>query len=152
MPNPHWTAYLQALLTPVIAFFAVYVAASQWKTARNKLRFDLFEKRYAVYEGAREFVGSIVTSGRVKDDMLYAYLVATKATKWVVADEIDAYLEREIYKPALELQRLAAELEGIPRGDARKRNSERQLEIKLHFNEQFGQLDRWFSAYLRLAH
>ncbi len=152
METPHWTAYLQALLTPVIALFAVYVSASQWTTARNKLRFDLFEKRYAVYEAARNFVGSIVTSGKVKEDNMYAYLIATKAAKWVVAREVEEYLEREIYKPALELQGLEAELDGVPVGDVRTNNVRRQREIKQHLNAQFEQIDRWFSAYLQLSH
>jgi len=152
MQTPHWTAYLQALLTPVIAFFAVYVAASQWSTARNKLRLDLFEKRYAVYEAAQKFIGSIVTSGKVKDDSVYEYMVATRAAKWIVSPEVDEYLQRELYNPALRLQVLQTMLEGEPVGDVRSQNSAQQLALKTHFNAQYEQLDYWFKAYLQLSH
>jgi hypothetical protein len=38
------------LLTPLIAVIAVYIAWQQWRTARQKLRMDLFDKRYASFE------------------------------------------------------------------------------------------------------
>lgn len=152
MQTPHWTVYLQALLTPVIAFFAVYVAASQWSTARNKLRLDLFEKRYAVYEAAQEFIASIVTSGKVNDESMFTYMAATRAAKWIVSHEVEEYLERELYTPALKLQTLQSMLEGVPAGDERTKNVARQLELKTHFNAQYKQLDIWFSAYLQLSH
>lgn len=152
MQTPHWTAYVQALLTPVIALFAVYVAASQWRTARNKLRLDLFEKRYVVYEAAQKFIGSIVTSGKVKDDSMFAYMTATRAAKWIVSLEVEEYLERELYTPALKLQTLQSMLEGVPVGNERAKNVALQLELKTHFNAQYKQLDICFSAYLQLSH
>jgi|PlaIllAssembly_1097288.scaffolds.fasta_scaffold283843_2 hypothetical protein len=52
----------KALLTPVIAIVAAYVAWQQLKTNRRKLKLDLFEKRYTVFEKIGEFIGSILTS------------------------------------------------------------------------------------------
>jgi len=151
MQTLHWTAYFQALLTPVIAFFAVYVAASQWNTARSKLRLDLFEKRYTIYEATQKFIGSIVTSGKVRDDSMFEYMTATRAAKWVVSHDVDEYLERDLYKPAIELQSIQSMLEGAPIGEERTKNVARQLELKIHFNAQYKQLDLWFSAYLKLS-
>lgn len=152
MVEPHWTAYFSALLTPAVATFAVYVAASQWTTARNKLRFDLFEKRFAVYQGARDFLGSIMASGKVKEEALFKYLQATQAAKWIVGQEIHDYLEREVYKPALELQCVEAELDGMPVGEGRTKKVERKAELRKHLIAQFDQLDTWFGAYLKLEH
>ena len=53
--DPHWTAYLTALLTPTIAGFGIYIAIQQWLTARRKLKFDLFDRRFAVYDAVRCF-------------------------------------------------------------------------------------------------
>jgi hypothetical protein len=137
----------------MVAGFAVWVARQQSATARNKLRFDLFEKRFSIYDGARNFLGSIMTSGGVDDGEMQKFLNSTHAAKWIVAQEIADYLEREVYGPAIELQCLEAELEGQPAGDARNSNVARQSEIKRTLNTQFnGQLDVWFEAYLRLKH
>jgi hypothetical protein len=38
------------VLTVVIAAIALYIARRQWLTSREKLRLDLYEKRFAVYE------------------------------------------------------------------------------------------------------
>lgn len=150
--EPHWTAYFQALLTPIVAVFAGYVAVEQWTTARNKLRYDLFEKRFAIYEGARHFIGSIAGSGKVSHEDMFKYLSATNAANWIVGPEVKNYLERELYKPAVELQCLHAELEGMLLGEARTKNIKRQTEITIHLNAQFEQMDRWFNSYLQLAH
>lgn len=152
MNDPHWTAYFSALLMPVIAGFAVYVASSQWTTARNKLRFDLFEKRYAVYDAARRFLHTVIANGKVDDAELAAYIRGTQAAKWVVAREVHEYLEREIYDYAIELQCFAAELEGMPFGDQRNANLKRQAAAKKHLYQQSQQLDTWFSGYLQLSH
>lgn len=45
----HWTAYVSAFGLPIVAAVAAAIAFYQWKTARNKLKLDLFEKRIAVY-------------------------------------------------------------------------------------------------------
>lgn len=152
MCEVHWTAYFQALLAPVVGAFALLVGYQQWETARNKLRFDLFEKRFAVYVGAKNFIGSIVTSGNVSDENVYDYLRATSTTNWVVGREVDDYLKRMIYEPALELQALEAELASCVAGPVRSKQVARKSEIKANINSQFEELDRQFAAYLRLKH
>jgi len=150
---PHWTAYCSAFLTPMIAVFAVWVARQQSATARNKLRFDLFEKRFFIYESAYNFLGSIITRGKVDDAEMHKYINATNAAKWIVAQEIADYLNREVYNPAIELQGLEAKLIWLQSGDDSRENLSRQSEIKRRLNMQLSeQLDIWFDAYLRLKH
>ncbi|MBP0595686.1 hypothetical protein J8I87_39835 [Paraburkholderia sp. LEh10] len=45
-----WSTWSSALLRPTIAGVAALIAHRQAKTARNKLKFDLFERRFAVYD------------------------------------------------------------------------------------------------------
>jgi hypothetical protein len=44
------------LLTPVIACIALYIAYQQHRIAKNKLKLDLYERRYKVYEDMRKFL------------------------------------------------------------------------------------------------
>ena len=53
-PDPHWTTLLSALLTPAVAVFGIFIAYRQWRLAQEKLKLDLFDKRFEVYEAARE--------------------------------------------------------------------------------------------------
>lgn len=151
--TPHWTSYVSALLTPLVAAFAVWIAHQQSAIAQNKLRFDLFEKRFLIYEGAHNFLGSIMTSGKVDGGEMYKFVNAIYAAKWIVSQEIADYLDREVYNQALTLQGLESELAGMSTGEDRKKNLAQQSEIKRGLTTQFNeQLDVWFNAYLRLKH
>jgi hypothetical protein len=57
---PHWTAYLTALLTPVIAVLATYIAYQQWRLNRHKLKLDLFERRWNVYATANDLMVALI--------------------------------------------------------------------------------------------
>lgn len=150
MLEPHLTAYVSALLTPLVAAFATYIAASQYITARNKLRFDLFEKRFAVYKGARDFLNETIAAGEVTNESLRNYRQSTDAAKWVVAHEVHDYLECELYKKALDAQRIQSELEGVDVGEERAKLVDKKAALRLHFLNQYDRLDALFSPYLQL--
>jgi len=138
----------KALLTPVIAIVAAYVAWQQLATNRRKLKLDLFERRYAVYEKIGEFIGSILTSGRVQKATEIQFLVDTKAKMFLFGEDI-SQLVSEMYRKAVHLHALDAELEGST-GEARAANIKAQREIKDWYGETLEGLEARFSAYLKL--
>ena len=152
MAEPHWTTYLAALLTPTIAVLGSFIAYRQWRTAQNKLKLDLFDRRFAVYDAARNLIASIMTSGKAKDEELYKFLSGTRSAKWLLDEDIDNYFEKELWKNAVELQALESELQGVPVGDERTNNVRRQSEIKKWILEQYKVLDAKFEKYLWLKH
>lgn len=60
----HWTAYATAVVTPAVALLAVvaatYVGVRNWQTARDKLRLELFEKRWAFYEAINNAITEMI--------------------------------------------------------------------------------------------
>lgn len=152
MTEPHWTQVLAALLTPTIAVFGSIIAYRQWRTAQKKLKLDLFEKRFSVYDAVRSFIASVMTSGKAKDEEMYKFLSGTRETKWLLNDDIATYFDEQIWKNAVELQALDAELEGVPVGDERTKNVRRQGEIKKWLMAQYKVLDEKFSPFLKLGH
>ena len=88
--------YFQGLLTPVIAVVAVYIARQQWKTNAHKLKLDLYDRRFKVFEAAREILGLMYTSG-VRDAQLLNFLTKTADTEFLFGSEVKEYLE-EIYR------------------------------------------------------
>jgi hypothetical protein len=151
-PNPHWTSYVSALTVPVIALIGAGIAFLQWRLAQNKLKLDLFDRRFKIYEGARELLRSVMTSGKAKDDEVFNFLVATREAKWLFDDSIAEYLEKEIYHKAVDLQTLDAELVGVPVGEKRTKNVTAQRKLKEELLAQFKVLDEKFTPYLRLRH
>jgi len=94
---PFWLQIVLGIATPVIALMGVITAIQNWLTARDKLKLDLFEKRFAVYEVARNFIGSIVTSGKTKDDEMFKFLSGTREAKWILSAEVAKYLDSSLY-------------------------------------------------------
>ena len=152
MAEPHWTQVLAALLTPTIAVFGSFIAYWQWRTAQKKLKLDLFEKRFSVYDTARTFIASVMTSGKAKDEEMNKFHSGARETKWLLNDDIATYFDEQISKNAGELQTLDAELEGVPVGDERTENVRRQGEIKKWLIAQYKVLDEKFSPFLKLKH
>lgn len=151
-PEPHWTAYLSALLAPVVAVLGSFIAYRQWRLAQNKLKLDLFDRRFKVYEAARDLLASIMTRGKADDDELLKYMIATREAKWLLGAEIAEYLNKQLYHKAIDLQTLAAELKGIPVGELRTKNVRAQAEIKKWFIAQYDVLDTLFAPFLQLRH
>ena len=152
MAEPHWTQVLAALLTPTIAVFGLFIAYLQWRTAQNKLKLELFEKRFAVYDVARRFIASVITSGKAKDEEMNKFLSGTCETKWLLNDDIATYFDEQIWGNSVDLQALDAELEGAPFGDERTKNVQRQGQIKKWLIDQYKVLDEKFSPFLKLGH
>ena len=52
--------FSKALLTPVIAIVATYIAWQQWKSNQLKLHLDRYDRRLRVYEEVRQILSIIV--------------------------------------------------------------------------------------------
>ncbi len=149
-PDPHWTAYLQALLTSVVAALAAFIAWRQWLTARNKLKLDLFDRRFAVYDAARNLIGSIATSGKVKEDELMKYLLGTREVRWLLNKDIEEYLWG-IYLEAVNHQSTDDELNFANPGDRPRLAQVKAAQRKALLQKLEG-LDEKFSEFLSLGH
>jgi hypothetical protein len=68
-----WEQHVQALGPTVVAviaaLFALYLGLRQWKTAHDRLTFDLYEKRSAVYEAVKNLVNAETQYGATQDDL-----------------------------------------------------------------------------------
>ena len=79
-------------------------------------------------------------------------MVATREAKWLLGSGIAEYLDKQLYHKAIELQTLAAELEGVPVSEVRTKNVHAQREIKDWFMAQYDVLDAQFTPFLQLRH
>jgi hypothetical protein len=150
--DPHWTTYLSALLTPTVAVLGSLIAYRQWRLAQNKLKLDLFDRRFSVYEATRNLISSIMTSGKAKDEEVFKFMVATREAKWLFNSQVAEYLNKDLYHKAINLQTLDSMLEGEPVGDVRTKNIRDQSEIKKWFVAQYEVLDEYFAPFLKLQH
>ncbi len=93
--DPHWTAYVQALGTPIVAViaagFATYIAWRQWKTAHEKLKFDLFKERVAIHQAMTRFVDASFEERMTREED-EAWEYAKEKAIWLFDQPVMDYL------------------------------------------------------------
>lgn len=143
---------LIALLTPVIAVAGWWISRRQWLTNRDKLKHDLFDKRFSVYSVVRNFVDTVAivdraNSAHERSQMLEA---AYKA-RWLFNEELEQYL-RLILDNDSELRSLI----GVDHGTRIIARSEdykvRAGKIRDWFKAESQTLPKHFATYLELRH
>ena len=144
--------YLSALLVPTIAILGSVIGFQQWRTNTKRLKHELFDRRYEQFVAVREFLGSIMTSGKSKPEEQFKYLTGTRGMRFVFDKDIAEYIEKEIWHLAIELECLSSELEGVPVGEERSKNVHRQAKIKKLLYKELGSLEDKFAKYLQLQH
>src|SRR5262249_16004541 len=87
-------------LTLVVGLGVVYVAFQQYRLAREKLKLELFEKRFAVFAAARAFLSFILVEAKAPIGKLFEYRGSVAEASFLFGEEITGYLD-EIDKKAL---------------------------------------------------
>lgn len=153
MTVTQFITYLSALLSPLVAIFGGLIAYRQWRTAQNKLKFDLFDKRLAIYEAVRSFLASVMTSGKITQEKEIEFLTGTRGAKWLFGDDIKQYIEKQIWDQSGKLINLQATFDSLTTQEDRLSNIQKQTEIKKWFNDQLvNVIDIKFSQFLSLQH
>jgi hypothetical protein len=141
-----------AVITAAVAVLVAVITLGQWVTNRARLRHELFDRRYSVYENIAGFVAEILISGKVPVGEPEGFSRRTKTAYFVFECDNDVkVLITEIYRHAVNLHALEATLETLT-GDERKRNVEAQRVEKEWFQQTLGSLETRFEKYLKLAH
>jgi hypothetical protein len=142
--DPHWTAYLTALLTPVTAGIAIYIAYIQAKTARNKLKFDLFERRFKVYEAASDLRNLIVSNSSCDQHSYGKLLSSTLNARWLFCEATVNYV-KTLQEKAFELHNLNAPNDELSDADRQKKS-----DLVRWFNAQQNEMENVFDRDLKL--
>ena len=82
---------LQALLTPLIAIIATYIAYQQWNTNKLKLKLDRYERRLRVYQKIVETLQLIGRDLDPKLDDLLKYRVSVAEACFLFGSEISRH-------------------------------------------------------------
>jgi len=140
---------LSGVLVPAIAVITVYIAYQQYKTNRDKLRFELYDKRYSVYRALKTFVSLIIAQGNIDLKRVFECNRDVKESEFLFDQEITSYLE-EIFKKALELHAVHEKYSSLPVGDERSRLVDKEGNLLLWFENQITVATNKFSKYLSL--
>jgi hypothetical protein len=94
---PHWVSYVQALGPTIVAvaaaFFAGTIGYRQWRTAQNKLKLDLFERRQKIFGSAMWFLDAMLEE-RIDSDVWESYQETISSAQWLFPQEVIDYLSK----------------------------------------------------------
>jgi hypothetical protein len=84
---PGWLQYIQALGPTIVAIvvgaIAAYIAYRQWLTAHYRLRFDVYEKRFAAYDATRSLISTITFHGQTTPEDLGNFYNGIKGAEFL---------------------------------------------------------------------
>jgi hypothetical protein len=146
-------AFAAVSVTAYFAWHQKTVATEQADIAREKLRHDLYERRYRVFDAARKLLCEVAIHRRASEDNLRAFVIDTGDAVFLFNDDLSNYLV-EIRDRAQKLQSLSDLLnipDLLPVGDQRTEtvNESTQLCEWLVDQPQGGLVDK-FKPFLKL--
>jgi hypothetical protein len=149
--EPHWTAYLTALLTPCIAILAAYIGYQQWQLNRHKLKLDLFDKRWEVYAATNDMLASLL-QGSAEDRRSRAkdFRRMLMDAKFICSKETVAFLGR-IERRITEVEASERALRDTELSDPKRHLAEKRVLDEAHrCKEDYDALVTVFSRELRI--
>ena len=147
---PETIDFLAALATPSIAFIALLFAALQWHTNRNRLRHELFDRRYRQYDAIKRFLGGLTSLGKMTPEAELEFLTETKGIRFTFSNKISEYVDQQIWAKAVQLNLYNEELndpQRIQQGVARER-----ADLMKKIMNELRNSEEIFSEYLQLRH
>jgi len=112
---------LGPIATLLIGCLIGSIAWQQWQVARSKLRLDLFDRRYKVFDATRKFLAVILREARFEGSHLFEFFAGTSDAEFLFDSDIVDYLA-QIRTRALNMRTHQKVYEPLPAGDERSRH------------------------------
>jgi len=145
---PWWLQYLKAVALVLIPPIGAWIAWQQMHIASVRLKFDLYQKRYAVFEAARRLLAEVHKHSNYLDFKLEAYDLETSDAVFLHPDKLSEYL-RELRNHAAKLSDLNGKIGSFPTAGESELSKKRDEELEW-FNNQMDELVEHFKPFLKL--
>jgi hypothetical protein len=93
--NKPLLSLVTATLPIILTFFVIYIAYQQYQTNRRKLKLELFDKRFIVFQGTKEFIQGVITSSSFKKENQNLFHLKTRGAQFIFGSDIKTYLDEE---------------------------------------------------------
>lgn len=142
---------LSGFLTPVIAGTMVYIAYRQYKTDRDKLKWNLYDKRMEVFQSLRDLLGYIMREADVSNKELNKFAISIDKGFFLFDSKINDYLSG-VRDKCFSLQEHRRKLEDRDLGvvPERSRLAKENGEIILWFSRQYEEAKKLFEEHLKI--
>ena len=137
-------------VTLLVGLVAAFIAWQQWALARGKLRLDLFDRRYKVYDATRTFLVEILTHAKFEDKHLWEFHAGTSDAEFLFGRDVVDYL-KEIRERALDMKMHQRIFNPLPVGAERSQHVDAEHTQLVWLTDQLTKMNNVFSPYLSFA-
>ncbi len=146
----NFAASVQLFTTLVLGVVAAYIAWRQWRTSRDRLVFDLFERRFQSFQDLTRTISEAFQQGRAELNDLAKFDVAAEKARFLFGPEVHLYL-RDVRSHLINVITKERGIRDLPNGPQRTKYED-ELEAGLNtMNEFYGKLAELVTPYLRMA-
>ena len=152
-----WISYnlTSSISTLMVGGIGVWIAYNQYRTAKDKLRLDLFDKRYAAYEKLQEYFIELDKYSRVDKKIILILEEARYKSIFLFGDDIKEHIN-EVHNKAIELYRLSNKISingtrSLPIGEERNQETDKIEEILEWNTQQKETSSKRYAKYLQFA-
>jgi hypothetical protein len=153
---PLWVEYVKALGAPIVALVAALIAGGiayqQWRTARNKLKLDLFEKRLQVYNACVAILCELHMPGPADSKRLYELREEVASVAWLFDEKIRQYVQALWTRAFSAVTRDKVDFAALDNDQKIRLIGNHVKTIGSEYIAQIKELDDVFAPYLKLNH
>jgi hypothetical protein len=143
-----WQFDFWKLATIGTALFVACVGYQQYRLGRERFKLDLFEKRFAVFAGARLFLKRILEAGAASLEHIYTFRASRAETIFLFDSDIADYFD-DIDRKAVRLWSLQEKIKSLAGGDERTAIANEIMLVIAWLVDQLPQLPIRFAPYLK---
>lgn len=138
-----------AWLTVITAAVALWIAYQQYQTNRAKLRLDLYDRRFRVFDAVGTLLATVYRDADVDIAAISKFTVLTNEAVFLFGPEVPAYLH-ELRTNAVKLRALNDKLHesNLPIGPERSQAAQENADVLNWLILQFDESRKRFARYL----
>ena len=86
---------ISKLFIPLIAFLGLYIAWQQYVANKTKIRLELYDKRFNIYNAIVTVIGEILSSDeKINEEQYKKFFVACNEAQFLLPDDVYACLSK----------------------------------------------------------
>ncbi len=140
--------YYLTIIATLIATIVAWTGYQQHLLTKERLKLDLFEKRFAVYKGVQRFLSVILSNATYSLDEFFEFRRDTQDGTFLFGKDIPKYIS-EIDSKALKMKAKAEEFKDLPKGEKRTELVKQEIQLLSELTDELPKLKDVFAPYLR---
>ncbi|EGQ9921613.1 TPA: hypothetical protein JG855_004574 [Vibrio parahaemolyticus] len=151
-----WVATLSALLVPVLTVVGIYVAYQQYVINRQRLNYETYERRLAVYKAVQLHLSKIAQMGTTTYQDTLKFNAEASEADFLFGSEISELIA-SIYKQSISMASYHERLypsdgsQGLPVGDERSDVAEKESVLLQWHMDTLASLKSTFHPHMKIT-